>query len=233
MVQDFSSFKVVPKDNSLLFKAIEEYDYEQLKELLELGKVDVNAKDKDGNTALHHLCLKGYSTEELKILLLHGADPSIENNEGWSPYEHFHEWDQPERNEPLALFAKAMHGINGVDKYGHTPLYYAMSLGNYRGEIWLARELVSEGADVRSLKDSDYKYETLENAAMLVTVKEVFLSLAEEVGGIDRVVREAGDSLLKEAVSYGNNPIAEVLLDHGVDPNVGLFEAVYKYGMER
>ena len=47
---------VAPQEASLsipLYDAVQKLNHSQLKELLEAGVIDVNAKDEDGNTALH------------------------------------------------------------------------------------------------------------------------------------------------------------------------------------
>jgi len=55
-------------------------DMKYLEWYLSLG-ADVNAVDNLGNTALHRCCDKGY-TKKVRLLLKHGADPTILNNQG-------------------------------------------------------------------------------------------------------------------------------------------------------
>jgi len=65
---------------------------EKLNTLLEgIGKVEVNAQDKDGNTPLHHTMLRIIRTgawpalkNRIEILMKRGADPDIKNKEGKS-----------------------------------------------------------------------------------------------------------------------------------------------------
>jgi ankyrin repeat protein len=64
-------------------------------EYLVSHKADVNARDNNGSTALHHLVVGGLlapknaaaPTAVCKYLLAHGADPSIADKKGRTPYE--------------------------------------------------------------------------------------------------------------------------------------------------
>ncbi len=58
--------------------AIKNNNLEQLKTLVEVLKIDLNAKDKDGDTLLHKAIL---SKDEalVKLLLEAGANPDIQN----------------------------------------------------------------------------------------------------------------------------------------------------------
>ena len=54
-----------------------------LKELLNY-KLDINKKDKDGNTSLHIACKKG-NKDILNLLLNFRADTNIQNKFGYKP----------------------------------------------------------------------------------------------------------------------------------------------------
>ena len=65
-----------------------------IKELCKAGE-DVNAKDKDGNTALHVAASKPYWLENSTILLIEelinaGADINAKNDDGKTPYDLCH-----------------------------------------------------------------------------------------------------------------------------------------------
>jgi ankyrin repeat protein len=49
--------------------------------LVEVVGAHVNARDNDGNTAIHHAAARG-DTERIKYLVSRGADPTIVNREG-------------------------------------------------------------------------------------------------------------------------------------------------------
>ena len=220
--------------NAQLIKAVRTYDTDLLVAVLASGRADVNATDKDGNTALHHATGDGFFINpdnpkkyfayeaRIKLLLAYGANPNIANNNGFTPYEHvLDEWDahgEPEGGVNAAAVQKAIYGINHRDKDGSTPLNKAMTLvhyGSYDGDD-IVRWLLASGADARGLD--------LHEAAAFVD-REKFLSLVRERGGLRHIVEERGEELLKRAMLYDNEPVVELLLDYGVDPNAGVHSA--------
>lgn len=74
--------------------------------LLSLPETDVNAQDEYENTSLHHaVSMKNHSM--IKLLLSHGADPSLVNRAGLSPYvmagelRHLFDVAEPVREKAL------------------------------------------------------------------------------------------------------------------------------------
>ena len=65
-----------------------------IRALLEAG-ADPNARDEDGDTALHDAARYGKAGEKLEALLDGGADPTLRNNAGKLP------WDYARANEAL------------------------------------------------------------------------------------------------------------------------------------
>ena len=237
-----------------LYDAIKKLDHIQLKELLEAGKIDVNARDEEGNTALHILaldlcnfCVKGYhnSLRQFELALVHGIDPAAKNNAGKTALAYLYDFadDAVEYNYSvllnpyLAMLVKATYGINGKDERGITALEYALRWGTGYGNLGLARQLVAEGADMH-VADKEYKdlssfyqldegVRNLNTAAMLVTDKQKFMSIAEE-HDIDLVVRRHGKRLLEIAAIWGNKAMVETLIDdHGIAPSLGVMAASY------
>ena len=47
-------------------------------------KIDINVRDNEGRTPLHHACIKGYS-EIVRQLLVKQVMVNIQSNEGYSP----------------------------------------------------------------------------------------------------------------------------------------------------
>ena len=58
-------------------------------DLLDEG-VNIHAKDEDGNTALHLACRENHS-KFVGLLLMKGADLSVKNNAGHSPFMYLQE----------------------------------------------------------------------------------------------------------------------------------------------
>ena len=65
-----------------------------IRALLEAGAY-LNARDEDGDTALHDAARYGKAGEKLEALLEGGADPALRNNAGKLP------WDYARANEAL------------------------------------------------------------------------------------------------------------------------------------
>lgn len=211
-------------------------DYIRLVKLLDQGKVDVNARDAQGNTVLLQI-VKNYPRDEmrayrlLRLLLVHGADPEVANDAGESAYAYVAEGGdyKPEMAGFAALLAEAVHGINGTDDNGLTPLDYALWLASYSGDTRLAKQLVVRGADVRRTEIGRQSgYDTLQLGAELAD-SEKFSDLAAEQGGIAHVVEKWGEDLLIAAVRENNGDVVGLLLDYGVDPSAGLFQAAQIY----
>ncbi|WP_304235134.1 ankyrin repeat domain-containing protein [Jiulongibacter sediminis] len=66
----------MPLDGSLLHKAFKKDDEELLNLLIEKG-IDINAKDKDGNTILHYAAMQAKDIALVERLIEKGADPEI------------------------------------------------------------------------------------------------------------------------------------------------------------
>lgn len=238
-----------------LYDAITKLNHIQLKESLEAGKIDVNARDEDGNTALHILVLdvrnyrlKDYHNrlQQFELVLAHGIDLAAKNNVGKTALAYLYDFTASGRveysrilvNPYLAMLVKATYGINGKDERGITALEYALQwgAGGY-GNLRLARQLVAEGADMHvvgkvynilpKFYQLDEGVRKLNTAAMLVTDKQKFISVAEE-HDIDLVAKRHGKHLLEISAIWGNKAMAETLVDdHGIDPSFGVMEGSY------
>ena len=199
--------------------------------LLEQGKVDVNARDAQGNTVLLKI-VKSYPRDEsrayrlMRQLLVHGADPEIANDAGESAYTYVANGGdfRPEMSGFEALLVEAMHGINGKDAKGLTPLDHAWWWSSYAGDIRLAKQLVARGADIRQADIGQQESDAILPLGAELLDSRKFLALAAEHGGITQVARKQGKELLVEAVRASNGDVASVLLTHGVNPNMGLLQ---------
>lgn len=160
---------------------------------------------------------------------------SLSEIDGLDEFQEFMEkCEIAECSEWGAQMLAGIVGVNGTDNDGYTPLDYAAWWASYRGDIELARELVAAGADIRGLSIEKHRrpFDThLGAAAALVTDRDMFLSVAEDEGGIDRLTKEQKERLLEDATRFANKPVVEALLDHGTDPNAALFRASFIHGM--
>jgi ankyrin repeat protein len=117
--------------NDGFWQAVKEGTVQDVRRYIEKERVDVNAKDKDGMTALHHAVVFNSDVAVAKYLIEKGADVNAKSNEGWTPFH-------------LAAVgvmlndSKAGVGIllleNGADVYaknseGKTPLDLIMEIG--------------------------------------------------------------------------------------------------------
>lgn len=59
-------------------------EFMTVKEFWDMCKIDINAKDRDGQTLLHHAALAG-DPDMVAFLLAKGASPIIENKKGFTP----------------------------------------------------------------------------------------------------------------------------------------------------
>lgn len=73
-----------PERRSLLHSAVVDNKINQVKYLISLNKININAQDKYGWTALHHACDRTYF-EIVRVLLEAGADPNIQTPYGYLP----------------------------------------------------------------------------------------------------------------------------------------------------
>lgn len=243
-----------------LYEVVHKLSYTKLKAMLEAGEIDTTARDEKGNTALHRYAqylLESEQQEEhtffylwyedvdslLTLILEYGVNPLAENNEGKTAMSYAYELadfiDDYESSVALALFAKAVYGINGERGNDPPPLEYALKWADYRGDVALARMLVKQGASVNLDGYEGYLdiNSRMEAAVILVMEREAFLSVAGGHDGIERIVRERGvidnfegEHLLRLAAKWGNSAAADLLIEHGVDPSAGIFAASYAHG---
>jgi ankyrin repeat protein len=132
-----------------LLAAIAKNDKGDLARLLNEG-VDLNAKDRDGRTALMHAVI-GDKNELIDLLIKNGADVNAQDNDGFSPL-HFAAQDF--RTKAAGFLLRAGAQVNLCDKYGNTPLWRAVFNSRGRGEV--IRLLLEHGAD-RLLKNKSGK----------------------------------------------------------------------------
>ena len=222
-----------------LYEVVRELDhdfpyYSDINALLETGKIDVNAKDHEGNTGLHIMVQNGFvSIDTVQLLLEHGFDATITNNAGKTAKAYVSDMcgGEPEAMREEALWTKAIYGINGKDEYGRSPLDYAWEWTEYDESFELVGQLVKEGAtiDDQALLDTFLDFFSVEEAIILDLNKYIFMEIVKRKGEGDitsfikkqpkHLSMRQGEYFLEVAVDNGSVDIADLLLDHGVMPN--------------
>lgn len=115
-------------------------DHDGLASLIAKG-ADVNQRDSDGRTALHHAVING-DEGIVQALLCANADVHIADSDGWTPL-HF-----AARGYHLALaevLLEAGADIEALDSHGNTPLFRATFESRGRGDM--IQLLMRHGAD--------------------------------------------------------------------------------------
>ncbi|RKY27733.1 MAG: hypothetical protein DRP79_02980 [Planctomycetota bacterium] len=120
-------------------------NYDRIKKLLSLDiKIDLNAKDKNGDNPL--ICAVARKHNRIVELLLdHGASPDITNKRGDSLIVMAINQNNPAMAKMLI---KKGADPNILDKWGLTPLFHAACLG----DLDIANVLITNGADVNAIE---------------------------------------------------------------------------------
>lgn len=143
--------QLVTADSTMLW----DYDRNAILPLLQQTGNGLNARDAEGNTALHRLCTGFYDmskVESMNSLIASGADVNATNNLGQTPLhvaaEKIGGWDgnNPPVNEPFQLLIYSKANVNAQDNQGLTPLdVVALSDSSFRRDA--TRALLDAGAN--------------------------------------------------------------------------------------
>src|SRR4026208_2572967 len=127
---------------SSFIEAVHRGDAARVRSLL-ADRPDLNARDADGNTALHWAALNG-DARLVKELLERGAPPSITNHGGATPLLYA---VGNVASVVALLEAGAGDTVNRASKFGTTPLVAA---ARYPVSSNVVRLLLEQGADAQS-----------------------------------------------------------------------------------
>lgn len=119
--------------------------------LIEYYKVDVNAKDKYGSTALMYASYKS-NKKVAKVLIDHNADVNVKSNDGWTPLMNLALGDYNYDIEIAKLLLDKGANINDTSNGGNTVLHISASWNKYD----LVALLLSNGANP-NIKNKDGK----------------------------------------------------------------------------
>lgn len=179
----------------------------KLVELLLASGVDINARDKDGFTALAEaVCMPSLGSngvEVVKLLLTRGADPNARTANGHTPFR---------------TVAYSYSGLSGlVDifrQHGATVTLLEAAVLNNTNEI---RRLIDQGANIE-IRDR-FGFTPLMRAASRDNMEAAKILIDE---GADVNAKNGdGEALLKLTVKWGYNDLADLLRKHGARESFG------------
>lgn len=202
----------VPTDPVLLtemplINAATARDMEQAKHLLAQG-ADPDARDYWESTTLHTAASIGHAPM-VELLLAHGADPEARDYLNRTP---LHAAAQSGSVQVIELLM--LHGtdLNVLDKDGNTPLQQAV----LHGQASAVKFLLDQGAD-----PIDTVGNLRETSLLGTAVSAGYVDVARHLlpHGLDPNLGIWGIHPLQMAAMTRNEPMVELLISHGVDPD--------------
>ena len=189
---------------------------EIVKYLVEKG-VNVNGRDKHGNTPLHYAAkvnLNGNGYASTKILVDNGADVNIPNKVGRTPLHNVTEISlhSKKRNRIAIFLLENGAHPNVVDNKGDTPLYLA---GIFLSEE-LLRSFLKHGVDVNAI-NSEGRTILMKVAYLNTRAVEILLENGANVHIKDDNGKTAWD--VADNSIYVNEEIKELLREAGARGN--------------
>lgn len=237
LVLIFSASSFMAQD---IHKAAGQGDVARIEELLEKNPECLNAKDDQGNTALHYAAFSGQKAAA-EFLIAHGADVDLSNIYHYTP---LHYAILGKHLEIAGLLARSGARINTPNVWGLTPLHTCASLNmlkeanfllGYKAEVNIQDEfgetplfssvksghrdmillLIKNGADV-NVKDKVGRTPVFAAAA---TNAADILQLLIDRGAKTDVADQSGMTPLHRAAIAGHRRIAQILVRSGVNVN--------------
>lgn len=185
-------------------------EYKKVSSLLSSKKININSRNKLGQTPLHIAVIKkdiGFS----RLLLDAGAYVNAMNDDGDTP---LHIAATTNAFEISKLLLESGAHINAKNDDGKTPLHLAVDYS----KIDLLKQLLQCGAD------SELEDNTGRTSLMTTVIQnkpdalEAMLSIVPKPN-INKYTSE-GKNLLHIAANQGFDRVVEILLDHGANPNL-------------
>ncbi len=199
-------------DASPLNRAVKAGDAELIAPLL-AKNVNVNARDKSGQTPIFSLMTKESDLKLVGTLIEKGANLNLRPSSGGSPLSRA---VQTRRKELVQLLLDEGADVKAKDSEGRAPLGALLySGGRNEGGAEVAALLLAKGADPNEKIYGD----TLLSRAISNDSKDlVRLLLATKKVNL-KATGEGRQSPLMQAINYGRVETVTLLLEAGADPN--------------
>jgi ankyrin repeat protein len=192
-----------PKKWGALHRMLDFEDHEGAEILLTAG-ADPNKPYLQLGTALHHAILRGRSARVLSLLLQYGADASIKNPQGYTPYELALRFGHADAKQVLDAGQKPQQATR-------QELFISACANGDRDQ---AQELLAQSPNlVKMLGESDRKL--IADFAALGKLEAVKLMLDL---GFDLNQRgDWGGTVVQQAAWHGQVEVVELLVERGAD----------------
>ena len=194
-------------------------------------EIDLDAQDRDGNTALY-LAISKKQTDIVKQLLQKGADPNQKKHGGDSPLILAVETGQVEIVE-LLLNNKRIN-VNIKNSKDQTALFIALTMGRWR----ISNALIDKDIDTNIAQGDDYADKNLITPLIIAVNYEnpsmdTILKLLKKGADPNRADK-SGRTPISVAISHERLNVVEVLIENGAETNkqiiyqIALLENVQK-----
>ncbi|KAI1209023.1 uncharacterized protein F4807DRAFT_428541 [Annulohypoxylon truncatum] len=171
--------------------------------------VDINAKDKHGQTALH-IAINRDHEGMARLLIDHGADTNAKDKKGRTPLNSLSGSEKSESFVKMLVDHDAE--VNTRDYLGKTPLFIAVE--HYR--LGLINSLLDHGVDINA-KDC---YNDTALQSLCVYGGKMCYDLARlliDRGADTKATDKRGNGLLHKAAAGGNEDLVKYLIDCNID----------------
>ncbi|MEG5045844.1 ankyrin repeat domain-containing protein [Microcoleus sp. B4-C1] len=181
--------------------------YATTKEVAALLMLDVNARDKSGNTPLHLAVDRG-SQDIAELLIANGAGVNVRNENGQTP---LYRAIAIGHNEIAALLINNGTDVNNIDGSGTTPLHKAA----HYGTVKILKLLIAKGAEI-NIQDNQRK--TPLDIAVDLKLQDTVALLISKNPDVNSEDKE-GRTLLHIAVDFKLKDVAKQLIAKGAFVN--------------
>jgi ankyrin len=186
--------------------------------LLNCG-VDIHAQDKDKGTALHSAAFKG-KLEITRLLLDHGANPNVENDQGFTPLYQVSQGKYNSQEHGVDIVRLLLE--RGADVNAQKNLFTLLHSAALNGRLEIAQLLLDHGANAKAENEwretalhvvSRGEYDSQDHG---VGISRLLLKHSADVHADNKY----NDTALSLAAFNGKLEITRLLLYHGANPNV-------------